>query len=324
MYTGGLENHPVLIDRWALNNTLLGNSGATLHAVRNPWRLARLLANPGTLAAEVRRQLTPSDAPDEWLNKPLRGSGGSGIETASARSGHPGQYFQRYVTGRSVSAVFIASATGCQLAGVTRQLVGEPWLHAGPYQYCGSIGPLRLSRAILTQWRAIGSTLSAGSGMRGLFGVDAIETDAGLVVIEVNPRYTASVEVIELATGVSLVAQHTESFGHVLPMPKRVLRRPGIIGKAVYFAPKSLIWPAAGPWDGDFNPQFHLWRPPRYADVPWPGTAIHVGNPVISRLVTGKTPADCEHQLRRAAGRLDQLFGHKRAKSPGATARDGG
>ena len=57
--------------------------------------------------------------------------------------------------------------------------------------------------------------------LRGLFGVDAVRTEAGLYVIEVNPRYTASMELIERATNCSLVGLQRDAFepGRRLHLP---------------------------------------------------------------------------------------------------------
>ncbi len=44
LYTGGLENHPDLIDQLAQIRPLWGNSGGTLRPVRCPFRLSETLA----------------------------------------------------------------------------------------------------------------------------------------------------------------------------------------------------------------------------------------------------------------------------------------
>src|SRR4029079_4231062 len=37
IYTGGLENHPALVDRISETRPLWGNDGAALRRIRNPW-----------------------------------------------------------------------------------------------------------------------------------------------------------------------------------------------------------------------------------------------------------------------------------------------
>jgi len=55
LYTGGLENHPELVDRIAARRRLLGNRGAILRAVRDPVTLAETFGRAGIAAPEVVR-----------------------------------------------------------------------------------------------------------------------------------------------------------------------------------------------------------------------------------------------------------------------------
>jgi predicted ATP-grasp superfamily ATP-dependent carboligase len=311
VYTGGLENDPGLIA--AASGRLMGVFGLPLRRARDPFWLARNLP-PGAFAA-VKRSLSRGDVPRGWLIKPRRGSGGLGVAVADRRSCGRGQYFQTRHRGRSLSAVFVATQRQCRLVGVSRQLVGEPWLHAGPFQYCGSIGPLAIPAAWVQRCDAIGHALADRAGLRGTFGVDAIDAGGGPIAVEVNPRYVASVEVLELGGGTSILGKHLRAFG----LPRRwQAGRPaeGIIGKAVYFAPRSFAFPATGPWDGELDREFDPWRVPRFADVPWPNTAFRPGEPVLTVLTRGPTVAACLQALRSAARELDVRFSRPRRKSP--------
>jgi predicted ATP-grasp superfamily ATP-dependent carboligase len=151
-------------------------------------------------------------------------------------------------------------------------------------------------------WRRLARVLIEWSGLRGLFGVDAIMRDGVPWLVEVNPRYTASVEVFERALAFSCFAGgRAFSESAVLPRPTRlrlVRRRNNevrtAIGKAIYYAPKSLIFPARGPWHK---------TPPDFADIPRGGTRIRRGRPVLT--IFGRDEAE----LRRKASKLDTLFG---------------
>jgi len=52
--------------------------------------------------------------------------------------------------------------------------------------------------------------------LRGLFGLDLIRGQDGLWLIEVNPRYTASMELLEGLSGRSFVAEHCAEFVYTL------------------------------------------------------------------------------------------------------------
>ncbi len=91
------------------------------------------------------------------------------------------------------------------LAGVTRQWIGRP---GARFAYAGSVGPWPVS--ILEQRRveALGAALTSAFRLVGLFGIDFILRDGHPWPLEINPRYTAAVEVIELARGRALLAEH--------------------------------------------------------------------------------------------------------------------
>ena len=80
LYTGGLENHPELVDRIAASRPLLGNRGDVLRAVRDPRRLEEQLRAAGLRYPPV--AFSPERVPCDgsWLSKPLGSSGGLGIE----------------------------------------------------------------------------------------------------------------------------------------------------------------------------------------------------------------------------------------------------
>lgn len=120
-------------------------------------------------------------------------------------------YWQHRVSGIPGSAQYIADGSGnCTLLGVTRQLVGETWTGAGEFQYCGTLAPWDLPANAAMELTKAGQVLSGRMGLRGLFGVDFIFDGERAWVVEVNPRITAAMEVVERVTGSNLPRQ-TES-----------------------------------------------------------------------------------------------------------------
>ena len=99
----------------------------------------------------------------------------------------------------------IASRSAASLIGVTRQLIGAP---GSPFAYRGSIGPYAVSEGLKRRLDSMGWVLASEFALVGLFGVDYILSDGEPWPVEVNPRYTASVEVLELAMRRSLLAEH--------------------------------------------------------------------------------------------------------------------
>ena len=141
----------------------------------------------------------------------------------------------------------------------------------------------------------------------GLFGVDGLLDGDTFRPVEVNPRYTASVEVVELSTGIAALDLHRRAFEVVPgPLPRATTRR--VVGKAVVYAPTRSVFPESGPWlDGLGEPSLDI--VPAYGDIPAAGEALLPGHPVLTVFASASTPEECEHRLRdRAADVSARLF----------------
>ena len=309
IYTGGIENHPDLVDALARIRPLWGNPGHVLCRAKDPFLVAGVLRAAGIIVPETRRSDGPPPRISGWLEKPLGGSGGRGIARATRR-GRPGRgrpfYYQRLVRGPSYSALFVAGPRGASFLGATRQLVGAPWLHAPPFAWCGSIGPAALARDATTALRAAGEALAAGLELRGLFGLDFILEDGKPRPVDLNPRYPASAEVLEHALGFSAVAAHSEAFLHGLPPGANGGAQPAadILGKAVIFAPRRLVLAVELARPRCFDP----WRFPALADIPAPGRSIARGHPLLTVFARARTEEGCARALEHAAGEALRHF----------------
>jgi len=317
LYTGALENSPDLVDAIAAKQPLLGNAGAVLRQVRDPVNMARTLLEAGLLACDVAdsHRGLPSDG--SWLRKPLRSGGGVRIEPwfgpsteeLAAATQQREYYFQRRVAGLACSAVFLAAQCQATLLGVTEQLVGTAWLNAKPFHYAGSLGPLRLAPVVEDRWRAIGRALAQAFPLVGLFGVDAIQTGDEIWPVEINPRYTASTEVLEWAGGFSAVALHVaacrsgeQNEAWSTPAPRDC----GWYGKAILFAPHACMVPDAFVEAACAQNSSTLW--PRVADIPHAGTILPAGSPVLSCLAAGESQSAVFSRLKANIKSLETML----------------
>ncbi|MDY3553232.1 ATP-grasp domain-containing protein [Gemmata sp. JC717] len=294
LYTGGLENHPHVVAELMKTRELWGNPPDVLARVRDPFVLFPLLNDAGFRTPQLVPRGAPCPTAGRWLRKPRASGGGIGIRFAEpGEAASPLHDFQEWVEGTPLSAVF----GGTTLLGVTEQLIGEPWLHAEPFAYCGTVGPRTVPPLVTTRCLHLGRSLVGSVGVCGHWGVDFLLADRACAV-EINPRYAASVEVLEHAAGCS-------AFRPWLPGrtgPERV------VGKAIYYAPHAVTFPSAGPWDADLAGAFDPWRLPGYADIPDPGSAIRPGWPVLTFFAAGRTPAEVRERLKSRAAELDRLF----------------
>jgi len=298
MYTGGLENSPDLLDCLAAERPAWGVVGPSLRAVRDHGRLNRLLREAGVT---VPRQHDGDGPPPEgdWLVKPRRGAGGRGIRDFDPAvpltpDDRRTCYLQERIDGIPAAAVYLGDGPRTRLVGLTAQLVGTNFLGAKPFHYAGSVGPLPFEPALRHQLDRLGSVL----GLRGLFGVDGVLRDGTFWPVEVNPRYTASMEVVEFATGEPLLAAHRAVFDPAAPPAVPFAPAGPCVGKGIVYAASDGTFPETGPWDLPLTPVTEL---PAFADIPDAGTPIAAGQPVLTVLVAGPDPAACLAGVEAAA-----------------------
>lgn len=301
IYTGGLENHPGVLRQIASLAPLLGNSAAVVERVRDPFLVAKKLRSAGQPVPHVRTFTDPPPANGTWMLKGIRSAGGSRVfiwnEDAQAiqREDHD-WFFQERISGTPVAAIFLGNAQYAVLLGVTQQCLGEAWHPHKPFAYAGSIGPIDVA-ALAEPIAALGQTLAREFELRGVFGVDGVLNDDGFWPVEVNPRWTASLEVLERAGEFSAMPWHIAACrGESLPSPPNVPR--GVcVGKAILYVAENtsvtdklateLQQAASWPW-------------PAVADLPAAGTSLEAGHPAFTLFATGTSVEDVAANLQQA------------------------
>jgi uncharacterized protein len=290
MYTGGLENHPDLIRKIARTRPLWGNGPEALKASRCPFTVQRILREAGLPSPEL--FAGTRDASLRWLRKPFRGSAGQGIGFAEPTNVTRSHYSQQFVDGTPMSAVYVRAQDHVTLLGVTEQLIGIDWLHAPPFRYAGNIGPVELTNRLCSDLERVGQSLGVGCELVGLFGVDFVLHDGRPWVVEVNPRYAASIEVLERAKGLRAVMHHRAAFEpHAAPMNSGSQR--GFAGKAIVYAPRRLVMPTIEDFPGG-----------TLVDIPKPGETIEPGWPILTCFSESSTHEACWLALRLLADRV--------------------
>lgn len=309
MYTGGLENRPALVARMARLAPLWGNGMQALKLARDPHFIAALLEKHGLPVPAVRRVEDGEPPAGPWLLKPCLGAGGAGIrrwQSGVALPPRPDAYYlQQLIEGEACSAVFVAAAGEVTLLGVTQQLVGVPWLNAAAFHYCGSVSFLPPPH-LATQLQPLGQVLARGCGLLGLFGVDFIVRDGSPYCIEINPRYTASVEVVEHAWGVAALGLHRRAFDPTAPAAPTFPATRGSLGKVILFARQAFAFSERGPWCD--NVPLASAGLPQFADIPAAGEPIEAGHPICTLFAEGDDATACRKALRLVAEKTSRAF----------------
>jgi uncharacterized protein len=306
-YSSNFENHPSAVAALAAGRRLLGNPAAVLERVRDPFGLMLALRRHGfeTPATRPRAPRGAAGTPRRWLLKPRRSGGGHG--TQAWRPGCPvgrHQYLQQRIPGPSGSIVFLADGRRTVALALSRQIVGERAFGASGFRYCGSLmgrGLFEAEAALLGRASAMADAVARDFGLVGLNGIDFIARAGVPWPIEVNPRYSASMELLERHGETPLFALHAGACTGRLPeAPPRPAR--GVLGKAVVFARRDVALGETRGW----------LRDPAIADIPHPGERIPRGRPICTVFASGRTAGAC---LRALASKAGAIY---RAAEPGA------
>ena len=283
--------------------------------------------------------------------KRLQSAGGQSVHRCNSdedfsKYKNTDKIYQKIIRGKPISGLFCASPIRIEQAtpdltakhikekrldlharpvrtlGVTEQLIGEAFCSASPFQYCGSISGLAIASKEENQIQEIAQGIANEFGLRGVFGIDFIQNEKGVWPVDINPRFTASSEIVQRAEleGENLILTHLESFD--LPEFKlaqtqhvensQTKKRDREYGKAILFNglddtiafPESIM---------DYLPMSYCVddRESSIADVPMPGTCISSGHPILTVLASGQNSLEVRRKLENHANTIYEKFSNQ-------------
>jgi len=268
----GFEREPEIVDEIAHHFPLAGNSAATIRRVKNPRTLAADCAELGIPHPEFRWNAPPD--PENWVVKTAGGAGGSHVRRANGDTEMSGRYFQRFVSGQSVSALFVGDGNGARVVGFSRQWTSPA--PGAPYRYGGAV---RLRRIDREDSAAIGGWLDGlapRAKLVGLCGADFIRNEDGYHLVEINPRPGATLDIFDSAEAPLMETHLRAARGEVYTVPRFADAMASMIAYAS--APVSdfpaIAWPD---WTADHQS---------------PGTSLSAGDPVCTVFARGPNAAE--------------------------------
>lgn len=336
---GGTENWPELVELLHQHFTLLGPTAHQLRQLRSPetWRACAAAAGvafPETywqsaLLGEDRLFKTgghhetdggASGHLDEWLIKPRRGAGGHAIRRATGfhsrlDAAGDSHYWQRKIAGRSVGVYCnLEPDSQVEFLGATESLSAEQWPGPSEFIYRGSVGPIRLTDTQRQQIIQLCRVIQSTCGCRGWLQFDFIEDGSGaLWLLELNPRWTAGMEILFLA-GINPVAHHCRAWqnqinpDHAKSIIATPSRTDALFAKAVVYADRALTLTP------ERIERLHSLPRPSFADLPSHASLVSesktkvvaCGEPLLTVRASGPTESLLEQltQLRETALRL--------------------
>lgn len=273
----GFECNPRLIARLAERFPLLGTGAEATRRCKDPRAFHAALdalgiSHPETVSA-------PPSARDGWLMKRIGGSGGLHIiPCPPSPRPDPRRYFQHRAPGVPVSLAAIAHPGGLVPAGLTRQWPSP--LPRRPYRYGGSV--TLQDSTLEARLMSIARPLAAAFDLVGLVSFDVLLDGETTMLLEINARPGATLDVLDEADG-WLFAAHLAAARGQLPAPRRAARRPAEArASAVLYADRGPLTIPAIDW------------PEWIADRPPAGTTVLVRQPLATVAAEASTTAAAE------------------------------
>ncbi|KAA2237500.1 ATP-grasp domain-containing protein [Salinarimonas soli] len=236
----GFEGAPHVVARLARRFRLLGASAETIRHLKDPFRLAALLADLGVPHPPLTADAVPD--PAAWLSKRRGGSGGGHVRPAGPGAPLRGRYHQRRVPGRPVSIAFLADGRDALWVGASEQWTAPA--PGRPYRFAGALEPISIGEGMRCEMEAALRAIVARTGLRGLAGADCLVEGGRWWLLEINPRPGGSLDVLD-RRATPLLGRHVEAcLGHLgapEPPPAR------IAATRILYAGRPCVVPPA-PW----------------------------------------------------------------------------
>lgn len=307
----GLDDRP---DLWSKLNRLapiLGCPPETLRTVRNPEKLFPIAEKIGVSCPKTERTKEAEECVKVAENigfpvvlKPLSGSGGFRLRLArnpaeakkhfKTVSGRYGEVFvQEHIEGIDASSSILGNGKDCVVVSVNEQLIGIKRLGANtPFGYCGNIIPLKANEKIISRIKDVSYVLGKKLNLVGSNGFDfVIGKNDEVYLMEVNPRFQATLECIQDITGLNLVSEHIRACHGELP--EKIPKPKGYAVKMIVYAKHLSKIPDLSKLKNVF-------------DITPPSTIVDRGEPICTVQIHKSTR---EKAVRKAWKQVKTIYG---------------
>ena len=275
----GFDSCPRVLEALAVDYPVMGNRARTIREIKDPDIFFPALDRLGIHRPNLSRNLPANN--DHWLCKRVGGSGGGHIQDACLDNGEH-TYYQQYIAGSSYSLVFLADGRHAVSIGLNKTWCRERDPH--PYRFGGALAVPVWDLAGYQKMNEIIRALTRHFGLYGLCGLDFVVSadDGEIVVLEVNPRPTATLSLHE--TNRPLFSAHIEAFQGRLV--EGIAGMPGPQpGMQILYADRDFCVPDHVDWP--------LWA----ADIPGANQAIKKGEPCCTVYAEGSDITDVRELL---------------------------
>ncbi|MFM7083558.1 MAG: ATP-grasp domain-containing protein [Hyphomicrobium sp.] len=289
----GFECNPRLVEALSKNFSLLGNKPNTIRRVKDPIEFFGTLKRLGIRHPQT--QVHAPETPEGWLMKRIGGSGGLHVHVCP-KEFHldKRRYFQKWERGHSLSVFAIASKKGSAFA------FSEQWTSPTkrrPYRYGGSVSGITLHPDLEARLIEACMAVISEFNLEGIISLDFIVQEDEFLLLEVNPRPGATLDIFEDTEGTLFSAHLLSLSGHdPTPHLKKNWAPKKAVAAAYLYADRGALSVPKMEWP--------LWT----ADRPCIGITLERGQPIATVLAEGLTTHEAKKLCLERLDLLDRTL----------------
>lgn len=284
-YGAGFEAQPDLLDEIAFILPIIGNHSDTIKQCKQPqsfFALCDLFGMPYPKTVFEKPANTIG-----WLQKTIGASGGEHIKTVfpfNLGLSHA-VYYQKMQAGTPISCLFLADGSNALILGFNEQWCSPTLL--SPYRFGGVVSQIPLSDIAQNKLTKFIAAITQKLALKGLNSCDFLLQNDDILMLEINPRLSASVGLYQAKRG-NLFASHVaSSLGQLNDWP--VVDKQSRAIQIIYANEQAKV-----PLDMDW--------PEWVSDIPQPNSVIPAGMPICSVIAEARTAKLAKQKvLQRAA-----------------------
>ena len=283
IFCGPVEATPHLLKEAAKKYELFNASAESVAKVRDTAFLQSVAVG------NISFPSTNYDQQGRWLIKNIFGAGGTSVRDYKMDELLPNEYLQKYIDGESIGACFVTSNGETSLLGTTRHLSGIKHFGQPEFWYGGLLYPAGGGNSLRETMEKFGKIAGGESRLSGVWGADFIlDSDGRLWLLEINPRFTSSLELIANAHGIDIARLQIESVSGITP-PISLPDPDYVLGTAVCYASEDFTFDLGESVVGSLR------------DIPRQGSFIKKGEPLLSIYADGARHENCLESLKEKA-----------------------
>ena len=276
IYGSGFEYYPESLHYLGSRLLVLGNLPDTFVKLHDKPAFFSILDKLNIPYPEV--CFSAPDSADNWLVKPMQGQGGLGIKRYYPKdSTESAVYWQKYQVGTQHSVLFLANGEAVQVIGFNTQWTvslseSQEFIFSGIINRCSLLNG---QKELITKWL---KKLVPLFTLKGLNSLDFILAGDKSLVLEINPRPSASMQLYDA----DLFNRHIKaSQGELTDYS----HHSGYAGYQIVYSEQDILIPEAFSW------------PPWCMDLPECGVMFRTGQPICSIIAHHKRVQSVMNEL---------------------------